>query len=1058
MKKVKLRLPVLISFFVGISSFYNAGIAQSPSFESYMNPVIPGDHPDATLTRIGNDYYTTGSSFNPTPVIYHSTDLVHWEALAQPVSATWSGYEDRPGGGCWGGHIVLYKGTYWDFFGHNGRMYFVTADDPKGPWNSPTEVISPTGIPGLGMDNSIFIDGDTAWYMLVKNGQTNNWIVQLGDNGQAQGAIYNLTWINPAPDYPYSWAEGPVMWKYKDYYYYSFARDVSGGQKVMRSHTLTSDQGAWELLGDLFDMNDPDVNSSRFGNPNHASPVVTLPDSTFWVIHPVWAKDEWRGQGRQGLLNQLHYDADLRPLVDYPVDKPFTAPALPSSGIPWMVPKSDFFTSDVLNPEWSLEGYTPDNTWSLTDRPGWLRLSPKSNTHYNTIVKNDGEHNYSLITRLEFDPASGKEAGLRILRGDTTQYVKLFSTLNSFGRDVIIFSFNGMVYETDNTPGNTLWLKIVRINHSISGFFSKNGNDWKQVGNPVDIQSIDSYTDPNFVAWEGTRQGLYVRGSTAYFDLYIYRDAYTPILAECPANQYGTAATTKTDGIYQLDSIHNNDWALYAGVQFGNDEYLKSPKAIEVTASSAGTGGTVEVWLDSIASGTKVAECVISGTGDWNTFETFTAPVDPVQGRHDVYLRFTGAGSGRLFKLKWINFQANKGPELLSAAIANDDTLTLTLDQPVVTPVLPSGLTITANGTEDIPISDISLADGDSSQLVLSLDSLITDTDELTISYSSGTIMDPAGIPLMPFAGLPVDNQLPGAIPKIKLLETKDEGDTVWMQLSKKMNSPASFAGDFIIEIEGKEDIQLSSAGLAGDDSTTLLLIPESRLYYEDNIILSYSGTDLESVNGGFLPVFDSIPVRNVAEGYPPQIVSSFLRKSGSKYRYIDLRLDRPMQDASSEKEYFSIALNDQPATIISITTGYDSLSFYISKNIEYGHVIKMSYSEGNVRSRYNGKLAYFTDYLVTNTIPEPVDISIQHSETSDVLVFPNPAQSEIEITWDLLFTRLMIYNLEGKELVHLNYDIPRNTTHVSMNLEAGVYLLMLGNNYTCAMKKLIIE
>ena len=50
-----------------------------------MNPVIPGDHPDCTLTQIGNDFYTTGSSFNVTPTIYHSTDLVHWEAIARPV-------------------------------------------------------------------------------------------------------------------------------------------------------------------------------------------------------------------------------------------------------------------------------------------------------------------------------------------------------------------------------------------------------------------------------------------------------------------------------------------------------------------------------------------------------------------------------------------------------------------------------------------------------------------------------------------------------------------------------------------------------------------------------------------------------------------------------------------------------------------------------------------------------------------------------------------------------------------------------------------------------------
>jgi hypothetical protein len=37
---------------------------RSPSFQNYINPIIPGDHPDPTLTKIGNYFYTSGSSFN----------------------------------------------------------------------------------------------------------------------------------------------------------------------------------------------------------------------------------------------------------------------------------------------------------------------------------------------------------------------------------------------------------------------------------------------------------------------------------------------------------------------------------------------------------------------------------------------------------------------------------------------------------------------------------------------------------------------------------------------------------------------------------------------------------------------------------------------------------------------------------------------------------------------------------------------------------------------------------------------------------------------------------
>jgi len=60
------------------------------------------------------------------------------------------------------------------------------------------------------------------------------------------------TWINPGPAYPYSWAEGPVMWKYKGYYYYCFAHDLSGGQYIFRSSTLTDYKYAWTDMGNFF--------------------------------------------------------------------------------------------------------------------------------------------------------------------------------------------------------------------------------------------------------------------------------------------------------------------------------------------------------------------------------------------------------------------------------------------------------------------------------------------------------------------------------------------------------------------------------------------------------------------------------------------------------------------------------------------------------------------------------------------------------------------------------------------------------------------------------------
>ena len=522
----------------------------------------------------------------------------------------------------------------------------------------------PPSVPGLGADNSIFVDDNGNWYLLVKNGQTNNWILQLGTDGQPSGAIYNLCWINPAPAHPYSWAEGPVMWQYHGYYYYCFARDVDGGQYFIRSKTLTGDSTSWTKPHNFFNLSDPLASSALFGKPNHCSAPVIGNDSTFWVLHPVWRDgnndSEWYGQGRQGLLNQVRYDASGRPTADYPDNVPMTAPKLPGSGIPWMVPHSDFFSSTTMSPEWSFLGYTASNTYSLTARPGWLRLSPRDSA-FNTVIKNDGEHNYSLITRLDFDAKSvDDQAGLWIFNGLQTLFAKLYSSFDSSGNKIVELSYKSNYYKVDDPAkggGGTVWLKLVRVDHVLAGYCSSDGYDWKKVGNSIDVADMDGL-QPNWNAWTGNRQGLFVQGKSADFDFYIYRDAYTPILAECPANQYGTTVSAKVDGIGSLDNIHDGDWALYAGVEFGDSSnYLKAPDSLKIVASCGSSGGTVEAWLDSLDKGMKIATCHISNTGSWSTFDTFTTNVlIHVSGNHDVYLRFKGTGSSKLFMLQWLRF------------------------------------------------------------------------------------------------------------------------------------------------------------------------------------------------------------------------------------------------------------------------------------------------------------------------------------------------------------------------------------------------------------------
>jgi len=447
------------------------------------------------------------------------------------------------------------------------------------------------------------------------------------------------------------------MWKHNGYYYYSFARDVSGGQKVMRSKTLTADKSAWTIPVDLFDEKDQNKSKAIFFGPNHSSSVVEINDGTNWLIHPVWARannNEWYGQGRQGLANQVRYDADNNVVADYPVNMIKNAPLLPSSGISWMVPKSDFFTSEKLQPEWSFLGYTPASLVSLSERPGWLRLTPKSQTKANTVIKTDPEHNYSLITRTDFNPRSvTDEAGLRLMNGQESLFAKVYSTVNSNSKKVICFSYDKIRYTVANTSTeNIVWLKLERNNHELSGYYSTDGLKWIAVGEKINVADLDRFTN-NYNGWCGNRQGLFVQGSIyADFDLYIYRDAYSPILAECPANQNGTLKTTLSNGINLLDEIHNNDWALYAGVEFGNKDYNKISDKISISASCISKGGKVEIWLDSIGNGKKIATCKIENTGSLMNIKTFTTTTLGTTGRHDVYLSFVGEKGDKLFYVK----------------------------------------------------------------------------------------------------------------------------------------------------------------------------------------------------------------------------------------------------------------------------------------------------------------------------------------------------------------------------------------------------------------------
>lgn len=101
------------------------------------------------------------------------------------------------------------------------------------------------------------------------------------------------------------------------------------------------------------------------------------------------------------------------------------------------------------------------------------------------------------------------------------------------------------------------------------------------------------------------------------------------------------------DRLY-VTSIHNGDYILVKGVDFGKDA-----KLVEVMVSPL-YGGKIEIRSDKI-DGSVIATVNVGPQGEGGKWKTVSAPVSKVNGVHDVYFVFKGEKD--LFNFDWWQFK-----------------------------------------------------------------------------------------------------------------------------------------------------------------------------------------------------------------------------------------------------------------------------------------------------------------------------------------------------------------------------------------------------------------
>ncbi len=612
--------------------------------KTYVNPVLPGDHPDPTLLKVGNDFYHCGSSFHFTPYlpIYHSKDLVHWEVISRVVMPENAAQvTDSPSKGIWQGAITYFYGSYWIYFSSNGQ-WFSKASSPKGPWSKPVKVETNPTTGSLGYDNSIFVDDDGKPYMVIKNGQKVNRLQELGKDGQLTSSVINLDWINAKLQY--SWAEGPVMSKRNGIYYYFPAGDVSGGQYVLKATALTADSTKWTRLGNFFKpITDP---KATFRVPNHIAAPLKLADGTWWTIAQSYQKlgsDDWSGMGRQTGLYPITWDGD-RPWGMAPVSTPIDRPNLPQSGILWRSVSSDYFNSSELGMHWHFLSRKANASYSLTARKGWIRLTPdKERTH---VMQKETDHYYTAVTKVDMNATDSlAKAGIYLTSGNQRVFVQLYSGMHQ-GNKQIVFKLDTAMRHVPNTFGNVVWLKVQRKAHELTAYCSGDGKKWVVVGKPISSVSLDK-TQPGYNSWVGTSVGLFAEGKPADFDFFICKDGFTELPAQGYSNYFGVATLANKENAVTNTSNYGG-WFMISGVDLGD---VQGAAKVEVLASSA-KAGKLQIWLDDLKEGKLIASVPVSKNDNW---KGFTAALKGVKGHHDVFVKFPANAKGAI-NVKSIRF------------------------------------------------------------------------------------------------------------------------------------------------------------------------------------------------------------------------------------------------------------------------------------------------------------------------------------------------------------------------------------------------------------------
>ncbi|GMK37651.1 beta-xylosidase [Paenibacillus sp. CCS19] len=463
------------------------------------NPIIWADVPDPSVIRVGSTYYMSSTSMHSMPgcPIMKSEDLMHWEL----VNYAYDTFEDNDmhnlmdgkhiyGKGSWATSLRYNDGTFYlSFSSLDTNQYYVyqTTDIENGPWERYV-------IPGLHHDPSVLFDEDGRVYVFHGNGRIR--IAELTADAKALKADgINQLLLEGETEGMGLRAEGCHAYKLNGYYYLFFIEwpRVGNGRRRQVCYRSRELLGPYEhriVLDDHLDyQNNGVAQGGLVDTPTGEWYAVLFQDhgsvGRIPCVVPVSWEDDWPVFG-----------------IDGKVPHSFEVPLPQKEAKPLVASDSFEYAANKLALQWQWN-HNPDHAlWSVTERPGYLRLTTGYTARSvefarNTLTQRTEGPACSGVTKMEFGGMKpGDRAGLvalqhyygtvGILAGEEGAHYVAMCVKGDDGEEVAV--------EKIRYEGNHIYLRIV-FNFEESSdiahfFYSADGEAWIPIGYPLRMKYL----------------------------------------------------------------------------------------------------------------------------------------------------------------------------------------------------------------------------------------------------------------------------------------------------------------------------------------------------------------------------------------------------------------------------------------------------------------------------------------------------------------------------------------------------------------------------------------